>query len=56
MYRFKNGDRCPCCGQKLEDKDEEWLRLFSTTCDMLGLRPFVDRDEEPETVQNGAPA
>ncbi len=51
MYRYKNGDRCPCCGEKLENKTEEWLRLFSTTCDLMGLRPFIDREETPEEVK-----
>ncbi len=53
MYRFKNGDFCPCCGEKLEGKSEEWLRLFSTTCDLLGLRPFVDREETPAEIRYG---
>lgn len=29
--RYKNGDRCPCCGQVIEGKSEEWLELFSLT-------------------------
>ena len=39
MYRFQNGDRCPCCGQVLEGKSEDFLELFSQTVHLLGLDP-----------------
>lgn len=34
---FQNGDTCPCCGQKIQGKNSEWLRLFGRLCDALGL-------------------
>lgn len=37
MYFYRNGDRCPCCGQELKDKSEDWLFLFSCTVNALGL-------------------
>lgn len=39
---YLNGDRCPCCGQEIEGKSREWLRLFGRLCEALGLEP--DRD------------
>lgn len=29
IYRFKNGDTCPCCGQALTGKTPEELAEFS---------------------------
>lgn len=29
IYRFKNGDTCPCCGQALTGKTPEKLTEFS---------------------------
>lgn len=29
IYRFKNGDTCPCCGQVLTGKTQEELAEFS---------------------------
>ena len=40
MRLYKNGDRCPCCGQRIEGKSEDWLLLFSQTVDMLRLPPW----------------
>lgn len=34
---FLNGDKCPCCGQKIQGKSREWLRLFGRLCEALGL-------------------
>lgn len=46
MERYENGDRCPCCGQKLQGKTKEWLRLFARLCEALGLEKSI----EPERV------
>lgn len=40
MRIYKNGDRCPCCGQILKDRTPEWLELFSQTVDMLRIPPW----------------
>ena len=37
MKIYKNGDRCPCCGQLIEGKSEEWLNDFSMLVLLLGL-------------------
>ena len=37
MKRYKNGDRCPCCGTVLEGKSADWLRDFSELVDMLHI-------------------
>ena len=37
MEQYVNGDCCPCCGQKIQEKDEEWLRLFGRLCEAIGL-------------------
>lgn len=37
MELYENGDRCPCCGGKLEGKDAEWLRLFGRLCEVIGM-------------------
>ena len=43
MYIYKNGDRCPCCGQVLEGKSEDWLALFSLTVAVLEIPdPYRD--------------
>ncbi len=41
MERYENGDRCPCCGGKLEEKDAEWLRLFGRLCEAIGLEKEI---------------
>lgn len=46
--RFLNGDSCPCCGQKIQGKSREWLRLFGRLCDALGLEP--EPEFEPQDV------
>lgn len=43
---YLNGDRCPCCGQKIEGKNREWLRLFGRLCEALGLEPERDLADE----------
>lgn len=40
MRLYKNGDRCPCCGQRIEGKSDDWLLLFSQTVDMLRIPPW----------------
>lgn len=47
MYIYKNGDRCPCCGEKLHDKSPEWLELFSRTVEILGLEPLPEPEIQP---------
>lgn len=44
--KFLNGDRCPCCGQKIQNKNREWLRLFGRLCEALGLEPEPDLVDE----------
>lgn len=38
IYRFKNGDRCPCCGQVIWNKTPEELAEFSLTVYVIGYR------------------
>ena len=40
MKIYRNGDRCPCCGQRIEGKSDDWLLLFSQTVDMLRIPPW----------------
>lgn len=47
MYNYQNGDRCPCCGEKLRDKSPEWLELFSRTVEILGLEPLPVPEIQP---------
>lgn len=42
MERFRNGDRCPCCGQKIQGKSKEWLRLFTRLCEAIGLKKEIE--------------
>lgn len=46
MRIYKNGDRCPCCGQLIEGKSEEWLNDFSISAFLieLCLYPFGEDD------------
>ncbi len=46
MKIYKNGDRCPCCGQLIEGKSEEWLNDFSISASLieLCLYPFGEAD------------
>lgn len=46
MEQYENGDRCPCCGQKIQNKIREWLRLFGRMCEAIGLEKSI----EPERV------
>lgn len=48
MKIYRNGDRCPCCGQPLQDKSEEWLQDFSALVDMLRLPPWEEPEQEGE--------
>jgi len=53
MRLYKNGDRCPCCGQRIEGKPDDWLLLFSQTVDMLRIPPWEAQalsDEEDSHV------
>lgn len=47
IYCFKNGDRCPCCGQELKGKTPEELAEFSLTVyaigSQLGLADWILR-------------
>lgn len=36
IYRFKNGNACPCCGQKISGKSAEELKDFSVTVYLAG--------------------
>lgn len=38
IYRFKNGDACPCCGQELKGKTPEELAESSLTVYVIGTR------------------
>lgn len=44
MKIYRNGDRCPCCGARIEGKTEEWLELFSSTMYFLGLSQYDGPD------------
>lgn len=37
MRIYKNGDRCPCCGQLIEGKSEKWLNDFSILVLLLDI-------------------
>lgn len=49
IYRFKNGDACPCCGQTISGKSPEELEEFSTLVyaagKWLGLADWIIRPE-----------
>ena len=47
MHMYQNSDRCPCCGQGLQDKSSEWLELFSLTASILGLEPLPVPEIQP---------
>ena len=49
MKQYKNGDRCPCCGELIEGKADDWLELFSSTIYFMGL-------SEPDPVDAEAMA
>ena len=50
MEIYKNGDRCPCCGEALHDMSERELELFSQLCHALGLEKPGARDLEREDI------
>ena len=52
MHEYQNGDRCPCCGQTIEGKSEDWLAVFSQLCNAAGL---AYREEEAPDLQPIAP-
>ena len=45
MKRYKNGDRCPCCGSVIEGKSEAWLADFSRLVEDLSLREWPKMPE-----------
>lgn len=49
IYRFKNGDRCPCCGQEIHGKTPDELAEFSIIVysigSQLGLADWILRPE-----------
>ncbi len=47
---FMNGDKCPCCGGTIADKDTEWLRLFGRLCEALGLEKEEVEESELEPI------
>ena len=50
IYRFKNGDTCPCCGQVLTGKTQEELAEFSVLiygfATVLGIADWLYRPGE----------
>lgn len=57
VKRYRNGDRCPCCGQVIQGKDEHWLWLFSFAAAQLGLPEIetTDGGEEERAVEDAGP-
>ena len=61
IYRFHNGDTCPCCGQVLTGKTQEELAEFSVLiygfATVLGIADWLYRPGEdaieitPEELQ-----
>ena len=49
IYRFKNGDACPCCGEPLSGKTPAELDEFSVTVyragTWLGLADWIIKPE-----------
>ena len=37
MYVIQNGSKCPCCGEILEGKSEEWLNALTLLLNSLHL-------------------
>lgn len=46
MKIYRNGDRCPCCGNVLEDKTDEWLEWFSCVLHLAGIKEEAQDDGE----------
>ena len=42
IKRFKNGDTCPCCGQKLRGMTQEQLDVFSVRIAAIGFELDLD--------------
>ena len=56
MKIYRNGDRCPCCGQRIEGKTDDWLELFSLTVDMLRIPPWEAQAlSNREEAEDGVP-
>lgn len=51
MRVFKNGDACPCCGEPIEGRSEEWLELFSQTMFFMGLNEACNQEPDPVVVE-----
>ena len=49
IYRFKNGDACPCCGNPITGKTEEELEKLSilvfVAANWLGLADWILKPE-----------
>lgn len=48
MHIYMNGDRCPCCGQTIQDLSDGELIMFSQLCHVLRLEPL---DEDVINIQ-----
>lgn len=50
IYRYHNGDTCPCCGQVITGKTEEELAEFSVLiygfASTLGLAEWLRKPEQ----------
>ena len=50
IYRYHNGDTCPCCGQVITGKTEEELTEFSVLiygfAETLNLADWIRRPEK----------
>ena len=44
MHIYQNGERCPCCGQTLQNMTDRELELFSELLNACGIEP-IDTDE-----------
>lgn len=50
MIIFKNGDRCPCCGETIDGKNDEWLELFSQFVNALSLEKYPEKEIDLEPI------
>ena len=48
MRKYKNGDRCPCCGTEIRGKSEQWLEAFNEAVALCGF-PFLP-DPAPDST------
>ena len=53
MKLYKNGDKCPCCGQEIEGMSEECLSLFSQLCHVSGLAALDEEEVELHPIDTG---